>query len=1183
MNHNARRRGTTRAIAAAFVAAWVLIGSALLAATGFAQEAQLPWPQDGATFITPPVEAQVNAEDQRAADAEAARNTPAAIEARQASRTDYQDVSDAEAESIARELFPDLFLHRTWRPFDTPDGLEVDRYFGRNTALVIKSDEDLPAVGDPMTQEPEPAAMLESVLPLRDEDDAGQLRPLDPHLADEGDYFAPANAVADVELPENLSDGLTLDEANVTVTPQGAGEADDAERVGPDKVFYANVKTDTDFFATPLPTGAEAFWLLRSEASPTSLDLSVDAPPGSTVEAQDGGAVIADGADPLAAIEPPSAYDADGRQVPVELSVEDGDVQISVDHRDGDFAYPLVVDPNYVYYPAETDWYRWATATPGGYLDEIEGFGQAWGWGTNAPSRFFNAYYYGLWNSNIWNQNFALFDYSQWVWQAPANTEIERAEFYNTAHSHAAGENFCTTFGLWSWSAFNWEPTTYELHQDNSTIETGNGPETRCNPYNHSSDFLTVGSNPYQDFAGGDAEGTLNNAAVFQLFSNQSGPAYGQAANWIRGALFYMYDDADPVMVSGGRPSSDWTDDSIGGGTGGPGSGSQAYSLTTPARATDQGVGVKYFNLAGPNASGQWALLDQATHGCNGDRGDRCPKDLTSTDTRMDHQISYTLPEGSNTVQLGASDYTWRTSTPISWTQKIDRSAPALSLSGTLWDHRGDYPQILPAGSYTLSVAATDGSTSSPAAQRSGVKRITITVDGLPGQTTPDQACVAGSCPLSTNWTLDTSALTPGPHTVEVKATDQLGHQSSQAFQIMLDPRVTPVQNCGPSPTAESDTTIDEVELAVDPSVVTDTATSLLGERYGGASVDRTTCPAKVQVFIKDMNTGDDAALRAQLSAAGGVDINRVVTASVPYSEEQLESDSTEAADILANDNVAGPWATRHDVVAQDIHVEAASVPLTTRLSIDLAVDAPVVYDTGPNSPGLELFHDRDGGLPVEGGQEAVNDTCSVGFPVMAGNNEMWTTAGHCLGGINGVTVDCCGGVDGGEQVKNEFTQANSEGRRMVADAALINKGDGDISEQIIAGSIHRDLTKVVKQRNFAKGRSICYSGAGGQDDDGDSGCGDIIRHYDHWLGPDNQRRDHVICVQINSGQTYAQPGDSGGPVYRKAGNGRAAAGGVLIAGIESAGIFCFNPFSRVSEAFDGVTLATVDTPSVND
>jgi hypothetical protein len=778
-----KRRANNRAMslrgAAAFVSACaVVLSSAVMAASGAAQEEEFTWPDDASAFVTPEVDAQIAAEDQRAAVEEATRNTPEAIADRQQSRTAYAGLSDAAAEAVARELFPELFLHRTWTPFEAPQGLEIDRYFGRNTALVTETGEQQPEVGDPMPEDPEAGQMLQSVLPLRAEDDSGQLRPLDPHLDDEGAYFEPANAVADVEIPEDLSDGLTLDEADVTVTPQGAAQADDAARVGPDKVFYANIAADTDFFATPLPTGAEAFWLLRSQDSPTSLGLNLELPAGADVEEQAGGAMIVDGDDPLAGIEPPSAYDADGRQVPVELSVVDGDVQVTVDHRGGDIAYPVVVDPSYTYYPPETDWYRWDSATPGGYLDEISGYGQAWGWGSNAPSRFMNAYYYGIWNSNVWNQNFAIWDYSQWVWQAPANTSIEHAEFYNTYHNHAAGENFCTTFGIWSWSAFNWEPTTYELHENGGITETGNGPETRCNPYNHSSDFLTVGSNPYQDFSGGDPEGTLNNAVVFQLFSNQSGYVAGQASDWIRGAFFYMYDDADPVMVSGGRSSSGWTDD-----------GGQSYTLTTPAHATDQGVGVKYFNLSGPNAQGQWSLLDQAMHGCSGDRADRCPKDLTSTDARMNHQISYTLPEGANTVQLSASDYTWRTSSPVSWTQKIDRTPPDLQLSGSL---AAQDSKILDQQTYDLSATANDGSSASPSTQRSGVSSLEVKLDGV-SKVLVTPTCSSGDCPSSANasWTLDAAQLQPGTHTVEIKALDQLNHQRIKTLTLLVAPDTT--------------------------------------------------------------------------------------------------------------------------------------------------------------------------------------------------------------------------------------------------------------------------------------------------------------------------------------------------------------------------------------------------------
>lgn len=60
-----------------------------------------------------------------------------------------------------------------------------------------------------------------------------------------------------------------------------------------------------------------------------------------TVGEQAGGHVIA-------AIQKPWAVDANGKQVPVSLSVDGDVVTMTVDHRGGDYALPIVADPDLI-------------------------------------------------------------------------------------------------------------------------------------------------------------------------------------------------------------------------------------------------------------------------------------------------------------------------------------------------------------------------------------------------------------------------------------------------------------------------------------------------------------------------------------------------------------------------------------------------------------------------------------------------------------------------------------------------------------------------------------------------------------------------------------------------------------------------------------------------------------------
>jgi hypothetical protein len=80
------------------------------------------------------------------------------------------------------------------------------------------------------------------------------------------------------------------------------------------KLFYANVATDIDFLAAPLPTGVETFSQVRSAASPEQEEFKVDLPAGAKLEAlpDSGGAAVVRDGKRIAHIAPPTGSDADG-------------------------------------------------------------------------------------------------------------------------------------------------------------------------------------------------------------------------------------------------------------------------------------------------------------------------------------------------------------------------------------------------------------------------------------------------------------------------------------------------------------------------------------------------------------------------------------------------------------------------------------------------------------------------------------------------------------------------------------------------------------------------------------------------------------------------------------------------------------------------------------------------------
>ncbi|MEO8967655.1 MAG: hypothetical protein ABI427_08930 [Solirubrobacteraceae bacterium] len=212
----------------------------------------------------------------------------------------------------------------------------------------------------------------------------------------------------------------------------------------------------------------------------------------------------------------------------------------------------------------------------------------------------------------------------------------------------------------------------------------------------------------------------------------------------------------------------------------------RSVSETTSLAATDKGMGMSQLSVSGPGVldlTGQAAGLT-ATQGCTGSSSSLCPVTPTPYAASIGWQTTAGTPDGAQTITDTASDIVGN-QTVVTHQVNIDQTPPVIALSGTL----DNTTQTLPAGSYTLNVAATDGSSASPGTQRSGVASIEIDLDGQQVQTA-SQACATApySCPMSQTYVLDTSPLAPGVHTIDVLADDQVGNEAQQSFTFTTGP-----------------------------------------------------------------------------------------------------------------------------------------------------------------------------------------------------------------------------------------------------------------------------------------------------------------------------------------------------------------------------------------------------------
>lgn len=118
------------------------------------------------------------------------------------------------------------------------------------------------------------------------------------------------------------------------------------------------------------PSTVETFTVLHSSEAPETFSTDVDLPAGHRlVEVEDGlvAVVSGDDAPPVMFIEAPWAIDANGRSVPLALSIDGDDVVLHVAHHESsEIAYPVLADPIWYYAGygyrlnnAEYDYCKW--------------------------------------------------------------------------------------------------------------------------------------------------------------------------------------------------------------------------------------------------------------------------------------------------------------------------------------------------------------------------------------------------------------------------------------------------------------------------------------------------------------------------------------------------------------------------------------------------------------------------------------------------------------------------------------------------------------------------------------------------------------------------------------------------------------------------------------------------------
>lgn len=756
--------------------------------------AELDVPESASPYFQDPAfEQAFEAEQERLRQLWQQRTSPQGQQALEDSASAYSDLSAAAAVEVGTDEHPETLAEPTFDPLAGQPASEIEAFAGDFGAIV-----DVPGE--------QTDTLVESTLPLQAEAPSGELELVDNDLNVNGAVLEPENPLAGLALPRALGEqAIELPDIDVTVAPEGLSTSPKAEVVA-QRAFYANAYTDTDFIAGPVAGGFESFYQLRSANSPESFGLNVDLPEGAElVESGAGAAIVRDGEE-LAYIAPPSAADNDGIRVPASYDI-DGDTLVTrVDHQDEDWAYPILVDPNftetYLYWnsPGSTvDFTEWT------YAENDADFGE--GQGGTGEGRGLYTVGGPPWNVPPYNVGgdyyFPYLSVGNWTFNAPGTqSRIYKATFANVLASSPLVGPYSQPFH-WVMQGIQKPPGTWEngvTYAGASSPLVLGGNISQYTTLEHCLDTAA----PYCR----DIAGTNDNSAVLMSFTNPGGYPPSGFHTFMGGASVSIADTILPTMgtlthtyqdgsgVHPGLPSG-WVD---------------SVNLTFRSQARDLGLGIKSFNLSVPNLP-----LQTRTVTCAGPRTDRCPNTAyyASHTTQLQNPDDYTtghsfnystaevpgtapeMPEGIVKPSGWATDALGNLAVKSEWQLKVDRSAPVLNLSGSL-KQADDAGGPLTQQTYQLTVNATDGSTALPSQQRSGVKRIEIYVDDIAQIFTPDQLCPAGNCSRATTFEFVSDDYSEGQHTVKVVAEDQLGHRSQQSLTFTTEHQFNPTDNDEP-------------------------------------------------------------------------------------------------------------------------------------------------------------------------------------------------------------------------------------------------------------------------------------------------------------------------------------------------------------------------------------------------
>jgi RHS repeat-associated protein len=744
-----------------------------------------PTSAQDATPVEAPIEpvsteAQVEAAYQRMlaarAEREAELETPAAEAEREASRGAHDELAPAESMALLRDSFEGELRALDADPARALDDTEVERFAG-DSAIVV----------DPGAEGGGKELLLSDV-PLRIDTPQGE-EAVDLRLDQAGAIREPETAGVPVELPSSLAGEFALPELNVEFDLPEAPAAT-ARTFSEHDLFYPEVGPDTDLLAAPLAEGLEVFFQLRSPEAEAEQRLRFDLPAGAElITTPDGDAEIVRGVERLAFIPAAWARDAQGQDVPVEMTTDGDELVLDVAHRGGDFAYPILVDPpvydSMSFHQSATrppeldDWTSHpAVGNTASKFDmrytcrpNYQCFGGGSGWGLYAYAKP--------------NVSFSDGASAHWHYDAPRPiglpAEIETTSYVPDVSLRHTYLRMRST-----------NPRPYLVAAINNRGDGFTAVKTRDVTYSDEQINLRVCDPDIPD----DGNGLCRNQDASHIAFGFGGvgaagapalPDYRDA--YLGGAYVTIRDEHPPSFVGSANSV-------VSGQAFGQGGWVDQATLRSSGTARDKGIGIHRFELELRQA-GSLLQTAQRKQGCLGERGSRCPYEWSTSQSAAGNfeYSTGSLPNGlvSGTIRtVDALDKTDERSFDV----RVDHSNPELSLGGGL---AVTAPAEAP--NQNLIVTATDGTRASAVGQSSGVAEIEVKVDGQPlaprrvvrdGEEQATQSMPvgcphdAGSCELEAHYKLNLFDVEKDTSQIEVTAKDHVGHPETKTLNVKL-------------------------------------------------------------------------------------------------------------------------------------------------------------------------------------------------------------------------------------------------------------------------------------------------------------------------------------------------------------------------------------------------------------